>query len=222
MTEFTAGCMSGLAQNIIGHPLDTLKVMIQNNKKIDNFKNINLLSKKYYKGVLYPTALSILLNGISFQTNHLLKNNHNKKNHFLNGFLTGFITSPIVYIFEVCKVKKQMQQKIDFNKVHKTKGFFMTICRESLAMSLYFGTYYSLSEKKYSSLFSGGFAGLINWSFTYPIDVIKNRQMSQDITIKQAINMGAMWKGYTICAIRGIIVNSIGFYVYEATKSNLN
>ena len=94
MTEFTAGCMSGLAQNIIGHPLDTLKVMIQNNKKIDNFKNINLLSKKYYKGVLYPTALSILLNGISFQTNHLLKNNHNKKNHFLNGFLTGFITIP--------------------------------------------------------------------------------------------------------------------------------
>ena len=83
MTEFIAGCISGLAQNIIGHPLDTLKVMIQNNKKIDNFNNINLLSKKYYKGIFYPTALSILLNGISFQTNHLLKNNRNKKNHFL-------------------------------------------------------------------------------------------------------------------------------------------
>ena len=27
MTEFIEGCISGLAKNIIGHPLDTLKVM---------------------------------------------------------------------------------------------------------------------------------------------------------------------------------------------------
>tara|TARA_Y100000813_G_scaffold196540_1_gene180181 strand:+ start:607 stop:1275 length:669 start_codon:yes stop_codon:yes gene_type:complete len=221
MSEFMSGCMSGLAQNIVGHPLDTLKIMIQNNKKIDNLSSINLFSKKYYKGFLYPTTLSILLNGISFHTNNLMKES-NEKSHFKNGFITGFITSPIVYIFEVGKVKKQMRKKITFCKFYKTPGFTMTVLRESSAMSVYFGSYYSLTDNKYSPLFSGGMAGLINWTLTYPIDVIKNRQMTDDISIRNAIKIGKLWNGYSICAIRGIIVNSIGFYVYEYVKSNLN
>jgi solute carrier family 25 (mitochondrial carnitine/acylcarnitine transporter), member 20/29 len=219
MTEFTAGCISGLAQNIIGHPLDTIKIMIQNNKTVKLKTPYNIFSKKYYKGFLYPTTLSILLNGISFQTNHLL--NKNSKNHFINGFYTGLLTSPIVYLFEVGKVKKQMKKQLNLKSFFTTPGLFMTICRESIAMSAYFGTYYTLTEKKYSPLFSGGVAGLVNWTLTYQIDVIKNRQMTYNINIRESIKMGNLWKGYGICAIRGIIVNSIGFYVYETSKLKL-
>jgi len=230
MTEFAAGCMSGLAQNIVGHPLDTIKVMIQNNKEIKLKSPYNVFSKKYYKGFIYPTTLSVLLNGFSFQINYILKRfvnveskdkNNNIKNHFINGFYTGLITSPIVYLFEVGKVKKQMKKELKIKSFYTTPGLIMTICRESIAMSSYFGSYYTLTDNKYSPLFAGGVAGLVNWTLTYQIDVIKNRQMSYNINIRDAIKMGNLWNGYGICAIRGIIVNSVSFYVYENTKLKL-
>ena len=230
MTEFTAGCMSGLAQNIVGHPLDTIKVMMQNNKEIKLKSSFNIFSKKYYKGFIYPTTLSVLLNGISFQINHILKriNNIESKddkntisNNFKNWFYTGLLTSPIVYLFEVGKVKKQMNKELKIKSFYTTPGLIMTICRESIAMSAYFGSYYTLTDNKYSPLFSGGVAGLINWTLTYQFDVIKNRQMTYNINIRDAIKMGNLWNGYGICAIRGIIVNSVSFYVYENTKLKL-
>ena len=36
-------------------------------------------------------------------------------------------------------------------------------------------------------MISGGIAGLVNWTTTYPIDVIHARQIAQHISIKQAI-----------------------------------
>ena len=66
MTEFIAGCFSGLAQNIIGHPFDTVKVLLQNGKlvfqnktgRMQSIQNIKVLrSINYYKGFAYPTIL---------------------------------------------------------------------------------------------------------------------------------------------------------------------
>ena len=68
-------------------------------------------------------------------------------------------------------------------------------------------------------MISGGIAGLLNWTFTYPIDVIRTRQMANNISIKKAINQGNLWKGYSACAMRAIIVNSASFYVYEKSKN---
>ena len=243
MTEFIAGSLSGLSQNIIGHPFDTIKVLIQNNKW--NKNRIPYL----YKGFFYPTALSIIINGITFQTNSYLadtntgESQHSEElnvsnddmdkiyskskykvdsNHFKSGFYTGLATSPIVYIFEVGKVKKQIGEKIKLKSFYKTPGFYMTVLRESTALSLYLGSYFTLTENNYSPLFSGGMAGLINWTLTYPIDVIKNRQMSDNISIKQAIKRGNFLKGYGTCAFRGVLVNSISFYVYDYTKNHIS
>ena len=84
----------------------------------------------------------------------------------------------------------------------------------------YFGGYfYCKHELKLSPLISGGIAGLLNWTFTYPIDVIRTRQMANNISIKKAINQGNLWKGYSACAMRAIIVNSASFYVYEKSKN---
>ena len=227
MTEFIAGCISGFAQNIIGHPFDTIKVLIQNNKwNKSDIKKTNLFSKKLYKGFIYPTTLSVLLNGLTFQTNNYFNENYsNDKNklikNFKNGFYTGLVTSPIVYVFEVGKVKRQVGLDIKFNVFYKTPGLTMTILRESIALSLYLGSYYTLTENNYNPLLSGGIAGLINWTITYPIDVIKNRQMCYDLNIRDSIKIGNLWHGYSICAFRAILVNSLSFYVYELTKQNI-
>ena len=43
--------------------------------------------------------------------------------------------------------------------------------------------------------------------------------MANNISIKKAINQGNLWKGYSACAMRAIIVNSASFYVYEKSKN---
>ena len=90
------------------------------------------------------------------------------------------------------------------------------------AMSVYFTSYNYAKDQGLNSLVAGGLAGLSNWTLTYPLEVIKNRQMVQNISIKDAIKIGNIWKGYPICATRAVIVNSINFWTYETVKGLLD
>ena len=225
MKEFLSGCASGLAQNLVGHPLDTMKVLTQNNK---DFRNLRFVD--YYKGFYYPAIHSILTTGISFEifsnSNSYLKDLSNPKDSdyhpYISGFITGGIISPTIYLFDVGKIKSQMNQKITLNDFIKTKGLFTTFVRESIAVSLYLGSYFTLKEKyNISPYYSGALSGLINWTVTYPIDIVKTRQMTYNFTITESIKMGGLWKGYYICAIRSVLVNGIGFSVYEYFKKIL-
>ena len=66
-------------------------------------------------------------------------------------------------------------------------------------MTVYFGTYDYFKSKNYHPLLSGALAGLSNWTLTYPIDVIKSRQIAQNLSIREAIRYGNVWKGIHIC-----------------------
>ena len=61
------------------------------------------------------------------------------------------------------------------------------LSREMVAMSSYFGMYNYMRDNNYHVLLSGGMAGLANWTLTYPIEVVKNRQLAQNISIRQAL-----------------------------------
>ena len=98
----------------------------------------------------------------------------------------------------------------------------MTTMRESLAFASYFGSYDWLKTQQVPVLIAGGLAGLLNWTVTYPIDVIKSRQMAQNIGIREAYSQGQLWKGYSVCALRAILVNAAIFYTYETTKRLLD
>ena len=41
------------------------------------------------------------------------------------------------------------------------------------------------------------------------------------INVTKAIERGFLWKGFTVCIIRALIVNSTGFYAYELTNNYL-
>jgi hypothetical protein len=71
-------------------------------------------------------------------------------------------------------------------------------------------------------MISGGIAGLANWTITYPLDVVRNRQMATQVSFYNALKMGSLWKGYAFCAIRAIKVNAVGFYVYELCRFDKN
>ena len=91
----------------------------------------------------------------------------------------------------------------------------MSFLRETNALAIYFGTYHYLKSKEVSTLTAGGCAGLLNWGLTYPLDVIRCRQLAQNIPIKTAFRQGDLWRGFSICMARAFIVNSISFYAYE-------
>jgi len=76
-----------------------------------------------------------------------------------------------------------------------------------------------MREKDFNFLTSGGVAGLANWTLTYPIEVVKNRQLAQNISIRQALSQKNLLKGYPICATRATLVNAVNFWTYETVKN---
>ena len=144
-----------------------------------------------------------------------MKDYKNIHSYFLSGFISGCIAFPTVYGFNHYKIHKQTNQKTSIRNLLKGRGLFSTFLRESIAMSLYFGTYHKAREHGFNSFVSGGIS-LANWTFSYPIDVIMSRQIAQNISISQVIiKQGALWKGFSICAFRAVLVNSINFSIYE-------
>lgn len=216
INSYYAGALSGIAQVAVGYPFDTLKVRIQNQKSLSNLKITD-----YYRGVSFPIINGAIINSFVFGSQRFFKQYTSE--NLISGFLAGSTISPLVFIFDIGKTKNQISNTPKLNMIFRNKGFFTCFLRESFAYSTYFTTYYYLKENlECSILVSGGIAGLANWTLTYPIDVIKNRQIASDITIKDAFHMGNFYKGYLHCAVRAMLVNSFGFYIYEFLLNNLN
>ena len=206
--DIVAGSIVGIAQILVGHPFDSAKVLIQNKQ---NWRNLPWRS--YYKGCSYPFVASIIFNAMVFPIHD--RSLQYTSSHSLSGTLGGIIVAPILQVLDLAKVKRQTNKPLNMYILRTNKGMSMSILRESSALSIYFGSYHYLKSQEMSTLAAGGCAGLLNWAFTYPIDVIRSRQLSQNIKISTAIQQGHLWKGFNICMARAFIVNSISFYIYE-------
>ena len=216
MTEFFGGCASGVVQSLIGHPFDTIKVLLQTNKPF--YRN----PFHYYKGVSFPTTFSILSTGITFDIQSKFFNK--TQSHVIAGFGSGGIVSPLIYYFDVGKIHYQTRPGISLSLKHfkGTYGMVATFLRESISTSVYMGVYFSMEERN-GPLFSGGSAGLASWASTYPIDVVKTRQMSKrdtNLSFVKAWKMGNLWKGFSVCALRAVLVNAAGFWSYNKVKNS--
>jgi hypothetical protein len=211
MCDIAAGVASGVAQTIVGHPLDTIKVLVQNGHPW-KMKTTSM----YYRGASFPFVSSILFNATVFPVYERTISITNSS--YISGILSGMVVSPIMYVFDVGKIKLQTNQPLSASDFYRTKGFPITLCRESLAMTIYFSTYHWF-RKQTHPLVAGGLAGLFNWTVTYPLDIIRSRQIAQNITFYEALQQGTLWRGYVPCALRAILVNASCFYVYEKTLS---
>ena len=209
--DFIAGIAVGINQVIIGHPFDTVKILIQNNKPWSR-----LSYKDYYRGWKFPLVSSILFNTMVFSVYE--RTIPYTQNNWVSGALGGMMVSPIVYVFDMGKITQQTKQSLDFTKIVYNKGKYAAFARETSAMSVYFGSYHECRQRGWHPLTAGGAAGLVNWTLTYPMDVIMSRQMAQNISMKDAFKQGNLYRGYSFCAARAIIVNAMNFYIYENVK----
>jgi hypothetical protein len=163
-------------------------------------------SRDYYRGISYPIISNSIINGILFPVyNYSLEKTNN--NTIISGMIAGVTVSPIIYAFDMGKVLRQVQKPITLSIFRGLPGIQVTFGREMMAFSVYFTSYdYFKNKCEINPFISGGLAGLVNWTTTYPLDVIRNRQIAQKITATQAFNIGKLWKGYPICALRSVIL----------------
>ena len=209
---FVAGCISGIVQTIIGYPLDTLKILKQNNKILDKIG-----IRRLYSGISMPLIQTPLICGISFYIDEII--NQNINNHWISGCISGIISSIILCPCEYYKINLQQNKKkiINIKTICGSyRNISYVICREGPAMGIYFGTYYELKKNEFPLYISGGIAGCTSWFFTYPLDTIKSRiQGNICKTFTQSIKMGNLFKGLHYCLLRAFIVNAVGFTTYE-------
>ena len=228
---------AGIVQTIVGHPLDTIKTRIQiDNNNVNNVlnnvrKNENLLL--LYKGGLMPLFGNSFLNCFLFTYHYNINNKIN--NHFISGFTTGIISGMVLSPFELIKCNLQHNRNnhnIKYKNIIKNfkkkdiklnQGLYLSILRDSIGLSIYFGVYEKLQKKNNNPLLHGGIAGVFSWLYSYPIDVIKtkNQVYKENIgTILKKNNIKQiLTNGLGISLFRAYIVNSGIFYTFENLKN---
>jgi hypothetical protein len=212
--EFVSSFMVGINQGIVGIPFDTVKVWMQNNKPIFGRPFI-----QYYRGCAPELAGAIITNTIVFPI-HAYSSPYTD-NSFLSGGFAGLCVSPLVYTYRSFKIFQQVgiPFSIRIFSNYRGRGYLATSMREMVGYSMYFGIYSYLKEQNIPTPIAGALAGLCNWGTSFPFDTIMSRQMAQNISISKAIQMGSLYRGYGVCLIRSIFVNSLNFVVYENIKS---
>ena len=148
MADFLAGAISGIAQTLVGHPFDTVKVNIQNNESIRHFK-----PRDYFRGILFPMGSAFLINSIGFGTHSTMYEYNN--NHVISGALAGVFASPLVHLSCIGKVKEQVGIKPRLKDFLRMNGYTSTLIREVTGFSAYFYVYNMLREKYYNIVTCG-------------------------------------------------------------------
>lgn len=225
---------AGIVQTIVGHPLDTIKTRIQiDNNSVNNilsnvYKNNNLLL--LYKGGLMPLLGNSFLNCFLFTYHYSLNKKIN--NHYLTGIITGSISGIILSPFELIKCNlqnnttmKEIIKKIKLKEIRLQNGLLLSIIRDSIGLSIYFGSYEKLQEQNKNPLLNGGIAGSLSWLYSYPIDVLKTKKQISNNKLHNIIkkmNIKMYLNGLPIVLLRSFIVNSCVFYTYENLNIYLN
>ena len=208
--EFFCGACNGVSQALVGHPLDTIKVLQQNNVPWKSLKFMELM-----RGVKYPLYYKIVTKSLCFDLDKKI----NVKNDYARNAVVGLYLAPFTHFIDLFKIYKQHNKsikQISYYDFINYRAFLSTISRDMISFSLYLPIYIRMKENGNNTIISGATAGFVNWTASYPFDVIRTRQIIYyNNTLYQSIQMGSLWSGYNACVSRGIITAVVGFSVYE-------
>ena len=209
--NLVAGIVSGIAQTIIGHPLDTFKVWKQ--------QRLTPVFAHVFKGLKYPLVTGPLITGLQFSAAMEASRRIGLDNRVLadaigggaSGIVTGLCLAPV----DRYKIAKQSVSRMP------QYGLMSCFAREIPASAIYFGSYSMLRQSEVPVFAAGSAAGMLSWLLTYPMDIIKTQvQSGESRTIMQAISKMQRGQisstaGVGFCLARAFITNGVGFVAYE-------
>jgi len=214
--DYIPGVCAGISQTLVGQPFDTIKTRIQNKQ---SWRDLGI--RGYYRGSLPIFIGSTLFNGALFPTYHYVKKELQCSTWFAGG-ITGIVVTPFMFWFENAKILKQTQTPFIRDIFFNGNGYGTTMAREISAVAIYFSTYEHCKQQGLPIFLSGAISGVTNWLFTYPLDVIRTRQIAQNISFKQAFQQKGLYQGIGIVLLRSSLVNGVLFSTYEGVQNIIN
>jgi hypothetical protein len=215
MNEFISGCVGGALGTSVCYPLDTIKTCIQTNTPIK--------LRGLYNGFTSPLIGVICEKSVLFAAYGHLQRRY-EFTPFVNGIISGLLTTFIVTPFERVKVIAQTQNTttiqalrgIPLNTLYR--GWSATLFREVPGYGVYFTVYEKMKKLEYNTMISGAVSGMSAWAVIYPSDPIKTTMQHSNIGARQAIQKigyKGMYKGFTPAIIRAGLFHSLVFVGYE-------
>jgi len=154
------------------------------------------------------------------------------------GTCVSFVNCPVEYVkiqtqmnrhTTESSIKLLMRELFQNKMANAFKGISTTILREAIGCIFYYGSYEAVVRQvcywkdiprrfaNYSDyMLAGSTAGLIYWTFAYPLDVIKTKIQSGSPKNEIFKNFRRnSYRGFNVIALRAIIVNGISFATFE-------
>jgi solute carrier family 25 carnitine/acylcarnitine transporter 20/29 len=235
-----------------------------------NITTFGVMTSSIVQFTLYQEINSSLIN--KYKINPQMPSEGKIRTHSIlcavSGFLTGISMALLIAPIDNIRIKLQSVQNIHSRKdsvnyrfkgsldcieqTYKTRGIKglyvalpLSIMRESLACTIYFGTYEYLKNKyKYqrkveslpikNSFFYGAFAGGVNWILTLPIDTVKTKLISDTVIPNQTQYKGIVdcaskvysmsgisgfYKGFSVVFLRALIVNGVVLTSFDLCRT---
>ena len=218
--EYFIGYSVGIAQTLVGYPLDTIKTRLQNSSAM----RLNP-GTKLALGMRFPLINSTIINTMTFgNRDFFLKFTGNELiSYTLVGITNGIVQNQL----DSCKVQAQTCGTIPkFPRTFVTTGMKYSVSLEALSMPIYFSTYeYLKNKREFSSFNSGGWAGVNCWLWTYPIDTLKSRSfVNPNLKLQELIQVGGtggtrgiygLYSGLGVALLRAYLVNGFVFSTYN-------
>ncbi|XP_060529925.1 mitochondrial basic amino acids transporter-like [Cylas formicarius] len=207
--------------------------------------------KGVYRGVSSPLAgvagINAIVFGIYGNTQRCMSDPDSLKTITLAGTIAGLCQSFVCCPMELVKSRLQLGSRsttsVDcFKNIYNEKGIRglykglgLTIAREVPAFGSYFFTYEILTRKIDDSpvstinmLLAGGMAGVVSWTLSYPIDVIKTRIQVDTASrylngldcFQQSVKsegVACLFRGLSPTLLRAFPVNAVTFTVVTWT-----
>lgn len=217
-------------------------------------------TRGFYRGVASPVVMAGTRNAcILFGYDSSLKKlgATNLSSHALAGIAGGLLAVPITTSSELVKVRAQVRPAIsrglaglevevvrEISKRDGLRGFTcgasLTAARDGMYRSIYFPLYESLvrawmgkttgKRPAHVSLIAGGLAGMVPWTITYPIDVLKTHwQSGKRYGASTILGMlrcglqieGPQWlcRGLAPTLLRACVMNATAWTTYEQLRA---
>ena len=229
-----SGCVSGLCEVLVTHPLDVVKTKSQfHNMTRHVFIPLYFFRKnvEFYKGIK-PRLLGVIPMRTIFwttieSTNYILKDSHlsDCKRLVTAGILGGLAQSVVDIPIENVKVQNITRNNYNLNNISYFRAGWLTASRNvGFAVTLNLCLHYNNDHTSTSwDFYRAGVGAVLGSVITQPLDYFKTQIQSNNYPsvphIIHNAKPSAMFTGTITRSAMGFINMGIGYTVFSSVKS---